>query len=98
MEQELVDKLINHYEKAISAIKDNPFAARRIATEMEVYFGICNVSDVIFDIKIYSDNWIKNKVHFTSIYAYKIPAMAVSTVEILDSLQYRLNLLKNFPN
>lgn len=100
MTQELVDKLISHYEMVISKIKDieDVSSVKFFLIETSTSLGICLCSALIFNKCLSDDDWILSKNRGFHGYIASVPVDGTSKEDIIELLQIRLDILKQFPN
>ncbi len=101
MNQILVNKLIKHYEKTINQIKLYGWfmwIIRSILYSTKTNFGVCYCS-YVYGITL-PNEWVLSKLEYSTDirYWYKTPNECNTKVEIIECLQKRIDILKQYPN
>ena len=97
MTKELANKLIAHYEETIQKVQllENISAIKEILIMTKTRNGICDCSNIKFNIDIYADEWVSSKSGKESMWAAR-PGQSDNKEEIINLLQIRVNILKTF--
>ncbi len=100
MTKELIDKLIAHYEKAVTAVQacKKLDDAVSILISMDVHCGICACAEAEFGEMIYSDKWV-NTPSFQGpdgLFWFKCPIRAGTIEYMVTCLQMRIGRMKTF--
>lgn len=99
MNQSLVNKLIKRYELSIALCKYMPlFIAKLILICLGTVKGICACASYIYDEFIYCDTFVVKHCTRTDAYWYPTPRFAKNKKELLERLQYRIDILKTYNN
>ena len=95
MTQELCNKLIAHYEKAINDMQGmGHLQAQRYLANNGLLNGVCSCAKEVFEnTYLYFSRWVNS---FGSRYWFEIPMNATSAAQAIELLQLRLNRLKTF--
>lgn len=98
MTVELANKLIDHYEKCIAKVStcNHLKAALWLVKYFNVDYGICKCSVSVFYLYLEPCGYIASKLPDHRKYVYPLPITAKNKTEVLDRLQYRVDLLKSF--
>lgn len=97
MTQELIDNLIDHYEKVIAKINSSECtykSAKDLIYSQEVFSGICYCAAHVFNADIYNDKWAKS-IHW-DYYGGITPDSCISIAGIISALQLRVDIMKTF--
>ena len=100
MTQELIDKLITHYEGVISKIRESDDCQEigYILETSSTMCGICHCAIVQFDEDIYDDIWVKSKCPEGKGYWTIEPTRKTTNTiaETIECLQIRVDIMKTF--
>jgi hypothetical protein len=102
MTQKIADLLIKWYEDTINIIKfsdlDTPYS---ICVQRSTQRGICYCFAYIFNYNLAGDEWIHSKCKDDLPYItfwYEIPDYDDTQEQIIHKLQFRIDILKQYPN
>ena len=98
LNQDLVNKLIAHYEMAIKKVKKKWFFKRalNVCYDLNVDCGVCNAAIHIFDEYIYETKFVKQNCSINKHYWYDLPQNCLTKKQILNCLEHRVKILKTF--
>lgn len=98
MTVELANKLIDHYEKAISVVrtKKHIHSARRTVETLRVDSGLCYCAKHMFGVSLADCDFIKSLLPKSGLFIAHPAFYADSVSEMVSLLQYRVNILKQF--
>lgn len=96
--QEIINETIAQYEVVKEQVSNYSKynEAFIICCDNGIEFGICGYWWYKYNIKTVKD-WIKNKLE-GKVYFAECPIHVYSVEEILESLQTRIDILKQYPN
>lgn len=100
MTQELADKMIADYQNAIDHVKSCKYidVIKWNLDNEHIESGMCDLAFNKYKEHIYDCEWINGMMSQTNMYVFTPPYKCYTIPEIIESLEYRLNLLKQFPN
>jgi len=99
MTRELADKLIKHYEESVEMIvkEDEKHKIWGILRIRRINNGLCFCASEIFGEEIYGSAWLKKKIGRAGAYICNTPMPSFLKSQIIQSLQTRIDVLKQFP-
>ena len=97
MTQELADKLIAHYELAVSEIDELPYMwqINDYLHDKKIINGICHCANHVFGENIYDDEWVNKQNNVFGMW-YTRPVKFDNKHEIIYALKFRIDRLKTF--
>lgn len=97
--QELIDKLIAHYEKGLAEIKlmYNIQDILDVLVLHNMESGLCKCAHGVFNTSICEDRYLRDRYTFMNWVALP-PFMRNTKEKIIESLEFRIKLMKEFPN
>ncbi len=98
MNQELVNKLIARYHRAIFWVNIIPslWMCHEMLYYMKVHKGVCYCAYKAYDKDIYHDSFINSLFASRTLHWYPTPGSAETKAQIIERLQYRIDKLKTF--
>lgn len=98
MTQKLVDKLLARYQLTYKCCKRMPLWACHIITELlHTNKGVCHTAFWVYDEYIYQDDFIaENCSSSYGAYWCVTPRHCKTKQQLVESLQYRINILQSF--
>jgi len=99
MTQELVDKLIDHYDMVINRINETEQLSliMIILQKSHTNLGICKCA-LAFGQDVFNNEWILSKIIGEGAYMAPVPQLRRTKSQIIECLQIRVDILKQFPN
>ena len=93
--KELLEKLIAHYEESIELVKGetNFYYAKATLELRKVEYGICYCATKIFNISLYSQDWLDKYIKIAR-YWDKLPLAATSIPDAISRLQVRVDIMR----
>lgn len=94
-------KLYNHYKMVIEEVKQLPQDTyiediKNLLKDKGCINGVCYCMEHVFDRDGYNLDWINKNTPAESMHWFRIPAKSYTKEEILESLEYRLNILSKY--
>lgn len=93
--KELLEKLIAHYEESIELVKGETdfYNAKSILELKKVDNGICYCATKIFNISLYSQDWLDKYIKIARYWAER-PYDATSIPEVISLLKVRVDIMR----
>lgn len=101
MTEQLAKQLIEHYEQCIKEVKQctTVYSAQDVCYKHTTDVGFCYCASKVFDVDIYSCEWVKSfKPEKNSWYIAITAEDCLTIPDIIDALQTRVDILKTFKN